>query len=157
VNDNEPTAQPHSDVGMLIRRPAAEVFEAFVDPAITSRFWFSRGSDRLEVGREVHWDWEMYEVSVPVIPKVVEPNHRIVIEWPGYSGQTTVEWRFDDRGDGTTFVEIRETGFVLEGDALVKEVADSTQGFTIVLAGLKAYLEHGIRLNLVEDRYPDGR
>ncbi|MBC7990984.1 MAG: polyketide cyclase, partial [Luteimonas sp.] len=28
---------------MLIRRPVAEVFEAFVDPAITSRFWFTRG------------------------------------------------------------------------------------------------------------------
>ena len=35
---------------MLIRKPVAEVFEAFVDPAITSRFWFTRGSGRLEPG-----------------------------------------------------------------------------------------------------------
>jgi hypothetical protein len=33
-------------------------------------------------------------------------------------------------------------------------VRDSTEGFTIVLAGLKAWLEFGIRLNLVADRFP---
>ena len=35
-------------------------------------------------------------------------------------------------------------------------VADSTQGFSLMLAGLKAFLEHGVRLNLVGDRYPKG-
>jgi hypothetical protein len=38
----------------------------------------------------------------------------------------------------------------------VKRVADSTQGFPLVLAGFKAFLEHGVRLNLVADRYPKG-
>jgi hypothetical protein len=38
----------------------------------------------------------------------------------------------------------------------VKYVADSTQGFTLTLAGLKAFLEHGVRLNLTADRYPKG-
>ena len=31
-----------------------------------------------------------------------------------------------------------------------------TEGFALVLAGLKALLEHNIRLNLVRDRHPDG-
>jgi hypothetical protein len=35
-------------------------------------------------------------------------------------------------------------------------VTDSTQGFSLVLAGVKALLEHDIRLNLVADRYPKG-
>jgi hypothetical protein len=30
------------------------------------------------------------------------------------------------------------------------------QGFTLMLAGLKALLEHGVRLNLTADRYPKG-
>jgi hypothetical protein len=30
-----------------------------------------------------------------------------------------------------------------------------TQGFTLVLTGLKALLEHGVYLNLVADRYPE--
>jgi uncharacterized protein YndB with AHSA1/START domain len=45
-------------VEMLIRRPITEVFEAFVDPEITSKFWFSRGSGRLAAGASVRWDWE---------------------------------------------------------------------------------------------------
>lgn len=31
---------------MLICKPVAEVFEAFVNPAITARFWFTKGSVR---------------------------------------------------------------------------------------------------------------
>ena len=41
-------------------------------------------------------------------------------------------------------------------DELVKYVADSTQGFALMLAGLKAFLEYRIRLNLTADRYPKG-
>lgn len=152
----ELTQAPMSRTGMLIRKPVAEVFEAFVDPAITTKFWFTKGSGRLEVGKPVQWDWEMYDISVPVTAKAVEPNERIVIEWPGYSGLTTVEWKFAPQKDGTTFVSITETGFAGNGDEVLKQVADSTQGFSLVLAGLKALLEHGVRLNLVADRFPKG-
>lgn len=142
--------------GMLIRRPAADVFEAFINPDITSRFWFTKGSGRLEAGKTVHWEWEMYGISVPVTGKVVDPPRRIVIEWPGYSGRSTVEWIFAAQPDGTTFVTISEAGYAGTGDELVKQVTDSTQGFSLVLAGLKAFLEHDVRLNLVADRYPKG-
>jgi uncharacterized protein YndB with AHSA1/START domain len=97
----------------------------------------------------------MYDVSADVSVKAIDPDRRIVFEWPGPGGPTTVEWTFDAR-DGTTFVRVSESGFSGTGDQLVKSVADSTQGFTLTLAGLKAFLEHGIRLNLVADRYPDG-
>ena len=53
-----------------------------------------------------------------------------------------------------TRCSVTETGFTGTGDELVKYVADSTQGFTLMLAGLKALLEHGIQLNLTADRYP---
>jgi uncharacterized protein YndB with AHSA1/START domain len=147
---------PKTRTGMLIRRPVKEVFEAFVDPSITTRFWFTKGSGRLEAGKQVRWDWEMYGISVPVTVRSLEPNRRIVIEWPGYSGPTTVEWLFEPQEDGTTFVRITEAGFAGDGDQLVKQVTDSTQGFSLMLAGLKAYLEHGVRLNLVADRFPKG-
>jgi uncharacterized protein YndB with AHSA1/START domain len=150
------TQVPMTDTGMLIRRPAAEVFEAFVDPEITTKFWFTKGSGRLEAGKQVQWDWEMYGISIPVTVKAVEPNQRIVIEWPGYGGLTTVEWTFAPQEDGTTFVRITESGFTGDGDQLVKQVTGSTQGFTLVLAGLKALLEHDVRLNLVADRFPKG-
>jgi uncharacterized protein YndB with AHSA1/START domain len=150
------TQVPVAKTGMLVRRPVAEVFEAIVDPDLTTQFWFTRSSGRLEVGRPVQWDWEMYDVSAKVIARAIEPGKRIVIEWPGYSGPTTVEWTFTPHGQDATFVEVTESGFTGDGDELTRYVADSTQGFTLMLAGLKALLEHGIRLNLTADRYPEG-
>jgi uncharacterized protein YndB with AHSA1/START domain len=147
---------PMAKTGMLIRRPASEVFEAFVNPEITTKFWFTKGSGRLEPGRTVQWEWEMYGIAIPVTAKTIEPGRRIVIEWPGYGSPTTVEWTFEAQDNGTTFVRITESGFTGEGDELVQQLTGSTQGFTLVLAGLKALLEHNVRLNLVADRYPKG-
>ena len=149
------TQVPIAKTGMLIRKPVADVFEAFVNPDIATKFWFTKGSGRLDAGTQVRWDWEMYNVSIQVTPKIVEPDRRIVIEWPGYSGPTNVEWIFTPLKDGA-FVNVAETGFTGDGDQLVKYVADSTQGFTLMLAGLKALLEHGVKLNLTADRYPKG-
>jgi uncharacterized protein YndB with AHSA1/START domain len=156
MEDLQLTQVPVSKTGMLIRKPAAEVFEAFVDPDVTTKFWFTKSSGRLEAGKQVQWEWEMYDISIPVSVKDIEPDKRILIEWPGYSSPTTVEWTFAPQQDGTSFVSITEAGFSGSGDELVKQVADSTQGFTLVLAGLKALLEHNVRLNLVADRFPKG-
>jgi uncharacterized protein YndB with AHSA1/START domain len=149
------TQVPVAKTGMLIRKPVAEVFEAFVNPEVTTKFWFTKGSGRLETGKQVTWDWEMYGISIPVTAKSVEPGKRIVIEWPGAGGPTTVEWIFTPCDDGT-FVSITNSGFTGDGDELVKQATDSTQGFSLVLAGLKALLEHGVQLNLVPDRFPKG-
>ena len=147
---------PITKTGMLIRKPVADVFEALVNPDITTKFWFTKSSGRLQAGKQVQWDWEMYGISIPVTPKAIEPNKRIVIEWPGYGSPTIVEWMFAPQKDGTTFVSITESGFAGGAGELLKQVAASTQGFTLVLAGLKALLEHNIRLNLVADRFPKG-
>jgi uncharacterized protein YndB with AHSA1/START domain len=147
---------PIAKTGMLIRRPVEEVFQAIVNPEITSRFWFSKGSARLETGKTVHWDWESHDVSIDVLAKAIEPNTRVLIEWPGYTGPTEVEWALQPIPDGTTFVRVRESGWTGDADKLVRYVADSTQGFTLMLVGMKALLEHDIRLNLTLDRYPEG-
>lgn len=150
------TQAPMTKTGMLIRRPVAEVFEAIVDPAVTTKFWFTKGSGRLEQGKPVQWQWEMYDITIVVTAQVIEPNRRVVMEWPGYKNPTTVEWLFAPQADGTTFLSVTESGFTGDGDELVKQVTDSTGGFNLVLAGLKAYLEHNIQLNLVTDRFPKG-
>ena len=99
---------PVAKTGMLIRRPVAEVFEAFINPGITTKFWFTKGSHRLELGKQVEWEWEMYGASTRVVVKAIEPGRRLVIEWDGYSGRTTVEWKFAPKSDGT-FVSITES------------------------------------------------
>jgi uncharacterized protein YndB with AHSA1/START domain len=147
---------PVAKAEMLIRRPVAEVFEAFIDPAVTSKFWFSRSSGRLEPGKQIRWHWDMYNFSVEVAVKSVEPNKRILIEWPAYGSPSTIEWTFTPRDDGTTFVSITNSGFSGEADEVAKQAIDATEGFAFVLAGLKALLEHNVRLNLVPDRFPGG-
>jgi uncharacterized protein YndB with AHSA1/START domain len=147
---------PIAKTEMLIRKPVSEVFEAFVNPAITSRFWFTKGSDRLQAGKQIRWDWEMYDHSVEVSVQAIEENKRILIEWAAYGTPTTVEWFFTARSDNTTLVSVTNTGFSGDGDEVVKQALDSTGGFTLVLAGAKAFLEHNINLNLIADRFPDG-
>jgi uncharacterized protein YndB with AHSA1/START domain len=147
---------PVTKTGMLIRRPVADVFRAFVDPEVTTQFWFTKSSGPLEAGKQVKWEWEMYGVGTEVTVKHLETGKRIVIEWDGYSGRTEVEWKFASLEPGSTFVSITERGWTADGDTLVKYVNDSTGGFTWTLAGAKALLEHGIRMNFVADRFPKG-
>ena len=44
---------PMAKTGMLIRRPVADVFEAFINPEITTKFWFTKSSGKLETGKQV--------------------------------------------------------------------------------------------------------
>jgi uncharacterized protein YndB with AHSA1/START domain len=144
--------EKYAEAQMRIRQPVKQVFEAFIDPAITKNFWFTNGSGRLEPGKAITWEWEMYNVSTRVLVKDIVDNERIVIEWG--EPPTIVEFTFRALKDGSTFVTIRNSGFHTSGDELIDEIRDSTAGFTTVVDGLKAFLEHGINLNLISDKYP---
>ncbi len=148
------TKAPAATAEMLIRKPAAEVFEAFVNPGVTTKFWFTKSSGKLEQGKKVEWTWEMYNATAVINVKKIEKNKRIVIEWPYNGVQTKVEWTFTPYGNDVTFVSVTNSGFEGDGDKITNDALDSKGGFTWVLAGLKAYLEHGIELNLVRDAYP---
>ncbi|WP_211320317.1 SRPBCC family protein [Tumebacillus permanentifrigoris] len=137
---------------MLIRKSTEEVFEAFIDPAMTTKIWFTKSSGRLEAGQQVRWEWEMYGASADVFVKELEQNKRILVEW---SDSTLTEWVFTPRTDNETFVTISNSGFAGTGDEIVNRAIDSMGGYTILLCGLKAYLEHNIVLNLVADKAPD--
>lgn len=144
------TNEPIAKAEMLIRKPVEEVFQAFIDPAITSKFWFTKGSGKLEPGKTVHWEWDMYGAAADIAVKAIEENKRILIDF-GY----TVEWIFTSRADNETFVTITSSGFTGDADQKAEQAIDAMGGFTMVLCGLKALLEHGILLNLVYDKAPD--
>jgi uncharacterized protein YndB with AHSA1/START domain len=141
---------PVARTQMLIRRPVNEVFRAFVDPAITTRFWFTRGSGSLVHGKSVTWYWDMYGVSADVQVVTLVENERILIHWP-----KPVEWQFGLRGDNATLVTITASGFTGTDDEQVVSAIDSMGGFSFTLAACKAWLEHGVPLNVVLDHDPD--
>lgn len=156
MNNLQLTKAPIAKAEMLIRKPVAEVFEAFVDPEITKRFWFTKSTGRLAAGKQLTWTWEMYNHSVDVEVKAIELNKRILIDWGNYGSMTAVEWLFTPYEKGTTYVTIINSGFQGEGDKMVAEALDSKGGFTWVLAGLKALLEHSVELNAIADAFPEG-
>ena len=156
MNTLQLTHTPVAKAAMLIRKPVAEVFEAFIDPAITSRFWFTKSTGRLEPGEHVTWTWEMYDVSIEVEVREIEVNKKIAVDWGNYGAMTTVEWVFTPYGNDATYVTITNSGFQGDGDKVVRDALDSNGGFTWVLAGLKALLEHDIELNAIADAFPKG-
>lgn len=143
---------PMVETQMLIRKPVAEVFAAFIDPAITTNFWFTHSSGKLEEGNSVTWRWEMYGAATTVNIRKIIDNQLISTEWG--EPATTVDYIFNEMPDDTTYVIIRNYGFHETGNELIEAIKDSTGGFTTVLDGLKAFLEHGIKLNLVGDKFP---
>jgi len=143
---------PTVETQILIRKPVAKVFQAFIDPTVTTNFWFTKSSGQLEVGKNVKWEWEMYGFSTNVLTNEIIPNKLISTEWGDPA--TVVDYEFTAVTDDSTYVVIKNYGFEETGDDLIRKVQDSTGGFTTVLDGLKAYLEHNIKLNLIADKFP---
>jgi len=144
--------KPIVECQMMIRKPISEVFQAFVNPTITTKFWFTKSSGILEKEKSIIWEWEMYGVSDEI--KVVEliPNEKISIEWDNPT--TTVDFEFSELSKENTYVVIKNYGFHQTGNDLIEAIKNNTGGFTTVLDGLKAFLEFGIELNLVKDKFP---
>lgn len=158
IGDLRLTCLPETKVGLRIRKPPHEVFRALVDPAVTTRFWFSRSSGELRAGAELTWEWTMYGVCAQVVVKEFAQDRLVVFDWGSGAPDlwTTVELRFTPWVEDSTYVRIIETGFTGEADTVVQRVTDSTQGFTFLLSALKAWLEHGVVLRVVADAHPAG-
>lgn len=149
-------AAPVAKAEMLIRKPVQVVFEAMVNPDITSRFWYTKGSGRLDSGKDVRWEWEMYGVSVELCAHEIKKNKFIAFNWPSMGGTTSVEMLFTPMDNDCTFISITEKGWDAADEKMPAYVAGQTEGWTMVLAALKALLEFNIVLPLVADRYPAG-
>ncbi|WP_353165995.1 SRPBCC domain-containing protein [Acinetobacter sp.] len=143
---------PTIETQMLIRKPVSEVFNAFIDPEITTKFWFNSATGPLKEGKIVQWSWDKYQVKSKVMVFNILENKLIQIAWG--EPKTSVDFIFEAVGAEQTYVTIRNYDIPLQGSELIKFIIDATGGFTTVLDGLKAYLEHGLVLNLVEDKFP---
>lgn len=142
---------------MLIRKPISEVFEALVNPDITSEFWFTKSSGRLETGKQVEWEWGQFGIAATISVTDVKKDELIRFQWPSGeddSGYRTVEIFIEPKPNDTTFVQIVEKGFAKDDQNLIREIAGQTEGWALVLAGMKAWLEHSLNLNLIADHKP---
>ncbi|TSD58007.1 SRPBCC domain-containing protein [Aeromicrobium piscarium] len=135
-----------------VARPCAEVYEAIADPAQLSQYFTTAGArGRLESGATVTWDFADFPGAFPV--RVVEstPPRRIVIAWDSEgatstAGTTTVVFELEPLdGDTRTLVTITESSWTVTRQGLDAAMGNC-QGWTGMLAALKAWVEHGINL-----------
>lgn len=95
----------------------------------------------------------MYGVSTRVVVKAIEANRRILIDWNLEDRPSEVEFLFESR-DRFTWVEIINRGFE-DSDQGLSEAFNAKEGFTLVLAGAKLWLEQAIEPRFILDRFPD--
>ena len=149
-------------VAARIARPVHDVFEAVADPDKLSHYFTTAGAKgRLETGATVTWDFADFPGAFPVQVIQVEPDRKIVLEWKANEGEppnveggemtgsnynTTVTMTFTPLdGDTRTMVEIEEKGW-RETEGALKASYGNCQGWSQMLAALKAWLEYGINL-----------
>jgi uncharacterized protein YndB with AHSA1/START domain len=118
------TNNPEVFVQMLIRKPVTEVFEAFINPEITTKFWFTKSSGKLVEGASILWEWEMYAASTVVEVIKVIPNQLIRISWDEPS--TFVDFVFQAEEEQATLVCVKNYGFPSEENALIAKLMDAT-------------------------------
>jgi len=103
-----------------------------------------------------------FNFSLSILVKDVVTNERIVFEWPRPHGVTsTITLTFSSVQEGqATGLRVEQTGLrgdngtgdaAAAGQALIDDVIDQTKGWTFVLSGAKAWLEHGVRLGVPPD------
>ncbi|MDA0564318.1 SRPBCC domain-containing protein [Streptomonospora sp. S1-112] len=135
-----------------VARPRAEVYEAVADPEQLSRYFATGGArGRLKAGEQVAWDFAEYPGAFPVTVVDDDPPRRIVIEWGGEAttgagGTTRTVFEFTSiDADTRTLVTITETSWRPTPDG-ARAAFGNCEGWTGMLAALKAWLEHGIDL-----------
>jgi uncharacterized protein YndB with AHSA1/START domain len=140
-------ADPIARASILIRRPVAEVFDAFVRPDKITQFWLESTTGPLAKGAQVTWCFMVPGATQTVTVTEFEAKRRIAFDW---SDGNHVNMDFDPRPNGATRVSVAVTGFV--DGSKVDQAVNATEGFSIVLCDLKTLLESGRSANLVKDK-----
>lgn len=152
MTDQATLAELHFTVSGRVSRPCAEVYEAVADPEKLSRYFTTGGAiGRLEPGAEVTWDFHDFPGRFPVRVIAAEAPRRIVIEWDARfssreDGKTRTTFEFEPLDDDTrTLVTITEETWRPTPDGAAAAFGNC-EGWTGMLAALKAWLEHGVNL-----------
>ncbi|MDG1997139.1 MAG: SRPBCC domain-containing protein [Emcibacteraceae bacterium] len=143
---------PVAKAEILIRKPINQVFNAFTDPDQITQFWFDKSSGPLFDGATVEWAWSELGMTIPVTVKKFIKNEKIIMNWGADEHLSELVWTFTDRASEGTYVSLVNLGFFGTNEETIVKALDSTGGFNLVIAAAKAYLEHGIRLNIVADK-----
>lgn len=125
-----------------IQKPVSEIFEAIVNPEIMQNYFISKGSGRMEVGKEIFWSFPEFEGSYPLTTKEIIANEKIVLVW---DPKSVVTIELQKLSENDTVIKVSEEGHEMDEKG-VKWAIGQTEGWANFLACMKAWLEYGIHL-----------
>jgi uncharacterized protein YndB with AHSA1/START domain len=132
--------------GLVIQKPAGEVYEAIVDPEKMSNYFISNGNGRMEEGKTLTWQFAEMPKEFPVRVAKMEKDKYISFHWEGMENhETLVEIRLGAKEANSTFVTITEKKAKMDEQG-IKWLKSNTEGWANFLACLKAWMEYGINL-----------
>lgn len=132
--------------GLRVAKPAAEVFEAIVNPEKMRNYFISRSSGRMEGGSTVEWGFPEMDMTFPVHVQNTEPGKLISFTWKNINGKdTVVNIALHAVNENTTYVVITEGDEEMNAQG-IQWLKGNTEGWANFLACLKGYLEYGINL-----------
>ena len=86
-------------VALQILKPAAEVFEAIVNPSMMTNYFISESSGRMEQGKEVTWKFPEFDEKAPVQVVKVEQDRSVSFQWEVNGKQMLVEITLEAAAD----------------------------------------------------------
>lgn len=128
-----------------ISLPVSEVFEAIVDPVKMSNYFISKGSGRMEEGKQIMWRFPEFDMEFPIRIGKIETNKLISFYWDNDGFETLTEMTLTSKKNGSTLVRISEKNRTND-EAGIKWLIGNTEGWANFLACMKAWLEYGIHL-----------
>jgi len=130
---------------LQILKPVNEVFEAIIDPLKMSNYFISKGSGKMEEGKQIIWQFPEFDASFPIRVGKVEKNKYISFYWEMDGIELLVEMTLSPRADNSTLVTVTEKNRIND-ESGIKWLKGNTEGWANFLACLKAWLEYGINL-----------
>jgi uncharacterized protein YndB with AHSA1/START domain len=128
-----------------IQKPTHEVFEAIADPDKMKNYFISKGSGRLEEGKQIFWRFPEFDMEFPIRVGRIEKDKFISYYWEVDQLELLVEMTLTSVGGDETLVNITEKSRDND-ESGINWLRQNTEGWANFLACLKAYLEYGINL-----------
>lgn len=125
-----------------IQKPVSEVCEAIIDPEKMQNYFISKGSGKMETGKEIFWSFPEFDGSYPLTTKEIIPNEKIVFIW---DPKSVVTIELQKLSEDDTVVKVSEEGHTNDEKGIQWAIGQ-TEGWANFLACMKAWLEYGIHL-----------
>ena len=132
-------------VAVRINKPIAEVFKAFTDNEIISKYFVIAASAPIKaVGDKITWSWGEHKTEIVITE--FEENKKVAFTWPGYKVDYDVHALFIfEEVEGKTRVSVTEEGWK-DDEAGINSSLLNNAGWKEMLLSMKAWVMHNIDL-----------